>query len=63
MIARSQINLGKDLGFRQLIKQDIDVWQRILILDGNSIQRSIIHTHLQQLIFLLHKDSGTTPWR
>jgi hypothetical protein len=26
MITRSQINLGKDFGFRQLIKQDIDVW-------------------------------------
>jgi hypothetical protein len=26
MIARSQINLGKDFGFRQLIKQDVDAW-------------------------------------
>jgi hypothetical protein len=26
MIARPQINLGKDFGFRQLIKQDVDAW-------------------------------------
>jgi hypothetical protein len=26
MIARSQINLGKDFDFRQLIKQDVDAW-------------------------------------
>jgi hypothetical protein len=26
MITRPQINLGKDFGFRQLIKQDVDAW-------------------------------------
>jgi hypothetical protein len=26
MITKPQINLGKDFGFRQLIKQDVDAW-------------------------------------
>jgi hypothetical protein len=26
MITKPQINLGRDFGFRQLIKQDIDAW-------------------------------------
>jgi hypothetical protein len=62
MIARPQINLGEYLSFRQLIKQDINLGKRIFIFDGYGIEWMIIHVHAQRLI-LLHKDSGTTPWR
>jgi Zn ribbon nucleic-acid-binding protein len=37
MIARPEINLGKYLGSHQLIKQDVDVWERILVLDSDYI--------------------------
>ena len=63
MLPRSQINLGEYLSFRQLIKQDINVRKRVFILDGHRIQGTIVHTHAQGLIFLLHKDSRTTPRR
>jgi hypothetical protein len=36
-IARTEINLGKHLGSLQLIKQDVDAWEMILILDGDCI--------------------------
>jgi hypothetical protein len=55
MIARSQINLGEYLSFRQLTKQDINVGKRIFVLDGDVIEWAIIHTHVQGLILLLHK--------
>jgi hypothetical protein len=37
MIAGTEINLEKHLGSRQLIKQDVDAWERILVLDGDCI--------------------------
>jgi hypothetical protein len=52
MIAGVEINLGEHLGSHQLIKQDIDAWERILILDGDYIQRSVIHTQTETFIFL-----------
>jgi len=45
MIPKSQINLGEYLGFRQLVKQDINVRKRVLILDGHRIQGAIVHAH------------------
>jgi hypothetical protein len=44
MIARAEINLEEHLSFRQLIKQDVDEWEGVLVLDGDYIQRSVIHT-------------------
>jgi hypothetical protein len=52
MIVRVEINLGEHLDSRQLIKQDIDAWERILVLDGDCIQRSVIHTQTETFIFL-----------
>jgi hypothetical protein len=37
IIARTEINLGKHLGSHQLIKQDVDAWERILVPDGDCI--------------------------
>ena len=37
MIPRSQVNLGEYLGFRQLIKQDINARKRVFIFDGHRI--------------------------
>jgi hypothetical protein len=44
MITRAVINIGEHLGSRRLIKQDVDAWKRILVLDGDCIQQSVIHT-------------------
>jgi hypothetical protein len=63
MVARPQINLGEYLSFGYLIKKNVDARKRIFVLDGDSIERSIIHTHAQRFILLLHKDSRTTPRR
>jgi hypothetical protein len=52
MIAGAKINLGEHLGSCQLIKQDIDAWEGILVLDGDCIQRSVIHTQTETFIFL-----------
>jgi hypothetical protein len=52
MISGEEINLGEHLGSRQLIKQDVDDGKGILVLDSDFIQRSIIHTKTEILIFL-----------
>jgi hypothetical protein len=46
-----------------LIKKNIDSGERVLILDGDCIERSIIHAHSQATIFLLDEKSGATPRR
>jgi hypothetical protein len=44
MIAGAEINLGEHLGFCQLIKQDVDAWEGVLVLDSDCIQRLVIQT-------------------
>jgi hypothetical protein len=44
MIASAKINLGEHLGSCYLIKLDVNMWKRILVLDDDCIQRSVIHT-------------------
>jgi hypothetical protein len=63
MIARSKINLGKDFGTSQLIKENINAGQRIFILNCHRIEWTIVNTHPQTTIFLFHKQSGTFPKR
>jgi hypothetical protein len=38
------IDLGKDLGTGMLIKKNVDVRQRIFVLDGDSIQGPVMNT-------------------
>jgi hypothetical protein len=45
MIAQSEINLGEYPGSCKLIEQTIDPRKRILVLDGNLIEGSIVHEH------------------
>jgi hypothetical protein len=43
MIAGSKINLGEYPGSSKFIEQNIDPRKRILVLDGNLIEGSIVH--------------------
>jgi hypothetical protein len=63
MISRSEIDLGKDFGTSQLIKEDINAGLRIFILDCHCIEWMVVNTHPQTTIFLLHKKSGTPSRR
>jgi hypothetical protein len=58
MITRAKINLGKDLGTSQLIKENVDAGQRIFILNCHRIEWTIVDAHPQTTIFLFHKESG-----
>jgi hypothetical protein len=44
MITRMEIGLGKDSCTGKLIKENVDAGQRILILDGDDIQRPVVNT-------------------
>ena len=57
MIARSEINLGEILGTSKLIKQIIDSWQRVLVLDGDCVQVPVVNAHSHRAILLLNKQN------
>jgi hypothetical protein len=63
MITRTKVNLGEHFGSSQLIKKNIDPGKRIFVLDGDCIERSVIHTHSQATIFLFDKKSRAAPRR
>jgi hypothetical protein len=44
MITRTKIDLGKDFSTSKLIEKNVDVRQRIFILEGDGIQGPIINT-------------------
>jgi hypothetical protein len=44
MITQTKINLGKNSCTGKLIKENVDVGQWVLVLDGDGIQRSVLNT-------------------
>jgi hypothetical protein len=63
MLTRMKVDLGENFGSSQLIRKNIDSGKRIFVLDGDCIERSVIHTQSQATIFLFDEKSGTTPRR
>jgi hypothetical protein len=63
MITRTKVDLGENFGSSQLIKKNIYSGKRIFVLDGDCIERSVIHTQSQAAIFLFYEKSGATPRR
>jgi hypothetical protein len=61
MIARSKIDLGKDSGTSQLIKEHINAGQRIFILDCHCVEWTIVNTHPQATIFLFSQKERDSP--
>jgi hypothetical protein len=58
VITRTKVNLREDFGSSQLIKKNINSGKRVFVLDGDCIERSVIHTHSQATIFLFDEKSG-----
>jgi hypothetical protein len=63
MVAGAKVYLGKRFGSDQLVKKNINTWQRILVLDSHRIERAVIYTQPQAFIFLLYKQGWTPPRR
>jgi hypothetical protein len=61
VVTRTKIDLGENFSSSQLIKKDIDSGQRIFVLDGHCIERSIINTQPEVTIFLFDKKSVSHP--
>jgi hypothetical protein len=55
MVTRSQVNLFKDTCSFHLVEKILDLWERILVLNGHFIQGSVIHAHPLCFIFLLYE--------
>jgi hypothetical protein len=63
MITRPKIDFGEDLGSSQLIKQHVNAGKGVLIFDGDRIERAVVYAQSQATIFLLDKESRTSPRR
>jgi hypothetical protein len=63
VITRNEIDPRENSGSSQLIKKNVDLGKRVFVLNGYYIEWSVIHTQPQATIFLLDKESGTTPRR
>jgi hypothetical protein len=63
MIARTKVNLQKDLRSNPLIEQEVNAGQWIFVLHGYCVGWSVIDAQPLGLVLLQHKDSRATPWR
>jgi hypothetical protein len=61
MIARSKIDLGKDLGTSPLIKEHINAGQRIFIFDCHRIEWTIVNRYPQATILLFSQKERGFP--
>jgi hypothetical protein len=61
VISRSQINLGENNGSLHLVEQILDSGQRVLVVNGDLIQRMVIHTHPLGPVILFHEQNKGSP--
>jgi hypothetical protein len=57
VIFLSQIDLGENTGSLHLIEHILDSGQKVLVLIGDLIPRTVIHTHPLGPIFLLYEST------
>ena len=57
VVSCPSINFGEYLCPTELIKQIIDPRQWIFVFDGDIIHLTVIHTHAEAAILLIHEDS------
>ena len=55
MITRMQIDLREHTSTLELIKEILNAWQGMLVLDGDCIQLPIIDTHPFRAILLIYQ--------
>jgi hypothetical protein len=55
VVARLHINITKVFGPRELIKEVVDLGNRLSVLDSDFIQGPVINAELSGPIFLLHQ--------
>src|ERR1041384_2910979 len=61
VVPHLQIKLEKHLCSMQLLKQVIDVGQRVLVFDGLLVDATVVLDQPASTIFLLHKKARGTP--
>ena len=58
VISGPQINLGEYFCPAELIKQIINSWEWIFVINSDIVQLTVIHTHSQTAILLVHEYCG-----
>ena len=60
MIPRPQVDLGEDPCSTQLIKEIINSWQRVLVLNSHLVYLSVVYAQPEGTILLLDKEYRRT---
>ena len=63
VVAAAQVDLAEVLRALQTVEQFVDTRQRVAVLDGDVVQRTIVDAHAHGAILLLHEQDGCTEWR
>ncbi|MFS7983058.1 hypothetical protein Hanom_Chr11g00970071 [Helianthus anomalus] len=63
VITRTKINFGEAGSALKLVKEVVDTRKRVMILDGEFVELTIIDTHAKRTIFLFNEKHGSTPRR
>jgi len=63
MITRMQIDLREHTSTLELIKEILNAWQGMLVLDGDCIQIPIVDVHSLRAVLLLYKQYRKSPRR
>jgi hypothetical protein len=53
MVARSEVQFGKETDALQLIQQLIDDWNGKFVLDGDNVESTVVDTETPSTIMLL----------
>ena len=66
VVARAKVNLGEDARAHETIDELFDARERILVLDGDLVQRTVIDSHEETAILLAREDDrcaeGALAW-
>src|SRR6185437_11670388 len=63
MVTGPEIELREVLRALKPIEQLVDARQRVVVLDGHVVQRTVVDAHTQLAILLLHEQDGCTERR
>ena len=63
MVAAAQVDLAEVLGALQPIEQLVHTRQRVLVLDGDVVQRAVVDAHAHGAILLLDEQDRRTERR
>lgn len=58
VVAVAEVNLGEDGGPMEAVKELVNPWEGVTVLDGDGVEGAVVHTKAEGAILLLDKEDG-----